>query len=238
MVGCNCRICRSPNPKDKRLRTSALVCAEDVNILIDTSMDYRQQMLNAGVSHLDGVIYTHHHVDHVLGLDDLRSLNILHKASIPLYGLQETMDNIKRIFTYAFESEDNLSSVPRLSINIIDEEPFEIKGVKILPVPLFHGEMPILGFRIGDFAYCTDVSKIPEASYEKLRGVKILILDALRYKSHPTHLSISEAVEESRKLKAGETYLTHISHRVLHDEAEARLPERVHLAYDGLKLVI
>jgi phosphoribosyl 1,2-cyclic phosphate phosphodiesterase len=238
MVGCDCRVCCSGDPKDKRLRTSALIRVDNTQILIDTSVDYRQQMLRAAVTHLDGVIYTHHHVDHILGLDDLRCFNIRNKISIPLYGLEETMRNIKRMFAYAFKTNTRVSGVPRLSINILDDFPFRINKVEILPIPLLHGTLPIFGFRVGDFAYCTDVNKIPESSYERLRDLKVLILDALRFKPHPSHFTIEEAVREAQKIGAEKTYLTHISHAILHRETEEQLPEGIHLAYDGLKFVL
>lgn len=235
MVGCGCRVCLSPDPRDNRLRTSALIRAGEVNILIDTSIDYRQQMLRAGVTHLDAVIFTHHHVDHILGLDDLRCFNILNKKSIPLYGSEETMNNIRRVFAYAFTGLGGMHGIPRLSIHFLDDQLFRINGVEILPIPLLHGDMPVLGFRVGDFAYCTDVNQIPESSYERLRNLKVLILDALRYKPHPSHFSVEEATLEAQKIGAGKTYFTHISHAILHEEAEKQLPEGIFLAYDGLK---
>jgi phosphoribosyl 1,2-cyclic phosphate phosphodiesterase len=235
MVGCDCRVCLSTDSRDKRLRTSALIRAGDVNILIDTSMDYRQQMLRSGVTHLDAVIFTHHHVDHILGLDDLRCFNILNKKSIPLYGLEETLNNIRRVFAYAFTGFSGMHGIPRISVHFLDDQPFRINGVEILPIPLLHGSMPVLGFRVGDFAYCTDVNRIPESSYERLRNLKVLILDALRYKPHPTHFSVEEAVGEAQKIGAEKTYFTHISHAILHEEAEKELPEGIFLAYDGLK---
>jgi phosphoribosyl 1,2-cyclic phosphate phosphodiesterase len=238
MVGCDCRVCLSKDPRDKRLRTSALIKTENTQILIDTSVDHRQQMLRAGVTHLDGVIFTHHHVDHILGLDDLRCFNIRNKTSIPLYGLGETMKNIKRVFTYAFNVNAVLSGVPRLTVNIINDRPFRINGIEILPIPLLHGTLPILGFRVGDFAYCTDVNQIPETTYERLRNLKVLILGALRFKPHPTHFTIEEAVRETLRIGAEKTYFTHISHSVFHRETEEQLPEGIRLAYDGLKFVL
>ncbi len=235
MVGCNCPVCRSPNPKDKRLRTSAFLQVNNANILIDTSVDYRQQMLQAGIQRLDCVLYTHHHVDHILGLDDVRSFNFLHKISIPLYGMPETLANIQRVFRYAFSDGPKISGVPRLTLHPIDERPFFFRDVEIIPIPLRHGNMPVMGFRIGDFAYCTDCNAIPPASYAKLQNLKVLILDALRYKPHPTHFTIEQAVQEAQRIGAEQTYLTHLSHAVMHEETEAALPENIHLAYDGLK---
>lgn len=234
MAGCDCRVCQSENPKDKRLRTSAFIKIGETQLLIDTSADYRQQMLRAGIKDLDAVLYTHHHVDHILGMDDLRSFNLLNRHKIPLYGMSETMKNIQRVFTYAFSGNENASSIPMLESHIIDDAPFRFHDISIIPIPLFHGKMPIMGFRIGNFAYCTDVSHIPETSYERLQNLDILILDALRYKPHPTHFSIKEAVEAAHRIKAGKTYFTHISHHVMHDECEATLPQNIQLAYDGL----
>lgn len=235
MAGCDCRVCQSNDPKDKRLRTSVFIRTDNARILIDTSADYRQQMLRENIRDLDAVLYTHHHVDHILGMDDLRSFNLLNRHSIPLYGMAETMENIRRVFTYAFNNEKQASSIPMLEINIINDQPFQVADVPVIPIPLFHGKMPVLGFRIGNFAYCTDVSFIPETSYDLLKNVDVLILDALRYRPHPTHFSIDEAVAEAQKIAAGKTYFTHISHQVLHAEAEAALPENIHLAYDGLR---
>lgn len=235
IAGCDCRVCLSQDPKDNRLRTSCYIQKDGVDILIDTSVDYRQQMLRAGIKRLDAVIYTHHHVDHILGMDDLRSFNLLHKTSIPLYGMTETMHNIKRVFSYAFAESPYASSLPKLTIHEIDDRPFEINGIEIIPIPLFHGKMPVLGFRVGDFAYCTDVSHIPETSYERLTGLKVLILDALRHKPHPTHFNIEQAIQESQKIGAQSTYFTHVSHQVMHQETEDSLPEGIHLGYDGLE---
>ena len=235
MAGCECRVCRSSNPKDKRLRTSAYLEIGETHLLIDTSLDYRQQMLRSGVKCLHAVLFTHHHVDHILGLDDLRSFNFLNKCAIPLYGMAETLHNIKRVFTYAFSDAKQPSGVPRLTLHTIDAQPFIVRDVNIIPIPLMHGKMPVLGYRIGNFAYCTDVNHIPAASYELLQGLEILILDALREKPHSTHFTIEEAVQEALKIGAKQTYFTHLSHAIMHDETEAKLPDNIHLAYDGLK---
>ena len=234
MVGCACRTCHSADPKDRRLRTSCYIKTGDTELLIDTSADYRQQVLRSGIKRLDAVLYTHHHVDHILGMDDLRSFNLLHRMAIPLYGLPETLDNIRRVFRYAFSEIAHASSVPSLTLNEIDNRPFLFNDVEVTPIPLLHGQLPILGYRVGDFAYCTDVSAIPPASRDRLRGLKVLILGALRYKHHPTHFTIEEATAEALKIGAAQTYFTHISHQVLHAEAEASLPPNIHLAYDGL----
>ena len=236
IAGCDCRVCRSTDNKDKRLRTSALIRVGDTQILIDTSVDYRQQMLRANVKYLDAVIYTHHHVDHILGMDDLRSFNILNDSSIPLYGMQDTMDNIQRVFVYAFGENQSQSKIPMLEINVIDETPFNIQNIEITPIPLVHGRMPVFGYRIGPFAYCTDVSHIPDGSFKRLQGLEVLILGALRHKPHPTHFTIEQAIEAAQRIGAKTTYLTHIAHSVMHQETDAGLPPGIHLAYDGLKL--
>jgi phosphoribosyl 1,2-cyclic phosphate phosphodiesterase len=238
MVGCECRVCRSEDPRDKRTRTSVFIRKNDVEILIDTSADYRQQMLRAGIKNLDAVIYTHYHVDHILGMDDLRSLNIINKKSIPIYASEDTFRRIKQTFAYAFADQAFVSSVPRIVPHIINAAPFFIQDLEITPIPLLHGELPVFGFRIGDFAYCTDVSEIPAASYPLLGNLDVLILGALRYKSHPTHFTIEEAVKEAGKIHARKTYLTHLSHGVLHAEAESGLPGNIRLAYDGLRLTV
>lgn len=238
MVGCDCQVCQSNDPKDKRTRTSALVEQNGIRILIDTSSDYRQQMLRAGIADLDAAIYTHYHVDHILGMDDLRSLNILRKKSIPIYASQETMRIIKRVFAYTFSDEAYISDVPKVIPHIIDSKPFGVGDVEIVPIPLLHGKLPIFGYRIGEFAYCTDVSHIPESSYRLLQNLRILVLGALRYKTHPTHFSIAEALREAERIGAQQTFFTHLSHSVLHSKAEEELPENVHLAYDGLGLTI
>ena len=238
MVGCDCQVCQSNDPRDKRTRTSVFVEQNGFQILIDTSADYRQQMLRAGITDLDAVIYTHYHVDHILGMDDLRSLNIFHRKSIPIYSSQETMQIIKRVFAYTFSDKIYLSDVPRVIPNVIDSKPFMIRDIEIIPIPLLHGKLAIFGFRIGDFAYCTDVSQIPESSYELFQNLKVLILGALRYKPHPTHFSIEEALREAKRIGAEQTFFTHLSHSVLHSKAENELPENVHLAYDGLRLTV
>jgi phosphoribosyl 1,2-cyclic phosphate phosphodiesterase len=238
IVGCNCDVCKSNDPRDKRTRTSVVVEHYGCSILIDTSADYRQQMLRAGITDLDAVIYTHYHVDHILGMDDLRSLNILYRKSIPIYSSQETMDVIKRVFAYTFSDKVYLSDVPKVVPNIIDSKPFMIKDVEVIPIPLLHGKLSIFGFRIGDFAYCTDVSEIPESSYHLFQNLKVLVLGALRYKPHPTHFSIEEALREAKRIGAKQTFFTHLSHSVLHSKTEEELPENVHLAYDGLRLTI
>jgi len=238
IVGCNCSVCRSDDPRDNRLRTSAMIEIGDVHLLIDTSSDFRQQMLRSGRQRLNAVLYTHHHVDHILGLDDLRSLNFFQHRPIPIYANRVTMENLRRVFTYVFNGQPSVSDIPRLEPHIIGNEPFEVDGVAVTPIPLLHGDLPILGYRIGNFAYCTDCSAIPQASLELLKGLKILILDALRFRTHPTHFSLEEARETAQKIAAERTYFIHLTHDVPHRQTDAQLPDGIFLAYDGLKLEI
>ncbi len=238
VVGCDCAVCRSGDPRDKRLRTSVLVRIRGVHLLIDTSVDFRQQALRSGIKHLDAVLYTHHHVDHILGMDDLRSLNFFTGRDIPIYATRYTLENIRRVFAYVFESETVVSDIPRVIPREITHRSFRVAGVTVQPVPVLHGDLPILGFRIGKFAYCTDVSHIPEESMALLEGLEVLLLGALRRKPHPTHFSLSQAVDAARRVKARSTYLIHMSHDLGHAQTEAQLPENIRLAYDGLTLTI
>ena len=236
IIGCRCKVCTSSDPRDRRLRTSVFIQIGSFQLLIDTSSDFRQQMLRAGIDRLDAILFTHHHMDHISGMDDVRCLNVIHRMAIPIYASQLTMQNIRRVFAHAFHTGNQVSTVPMLVPHIITEQAFEIQGVRIQPVPLWHGDLQVFGYRIGDFAYCTDVSRIPEASYPLLEGVEILILGALRHRPHPTHFSIDQAIGEAQKIGARLTFFTHMTHAISHAETERQLPEGVFLAYDGLEL--
>ncbi|MGH2575474.1 MAG: MBL fold metallo-hydrolase [Ignavibacteria bacterium] len=239
IIGCKCRTCTSNNTKDKRLRVSAYVDTGSLKILIDTSPDFRQQMLTNNLSDIDAVLYTHHHMDHIMGLDDIRQINQLHKKEVDIYGNEETINYIKRSFRYIWDPDTYTGGgIPKINPHIITLERFKIGNVEVTPVQYFHGPSVVYGYRIGDFAYLTDCSLIPEGEFKKLKNLKLLVLDALRYKPHPTHFSIDEAVEVSRKVKAEQTYFIHITHDVLHDEANAKLPPDIQLAYDGLTIEI
>jgi phosphoribosyl 1,2-cyclic phosphate phosphodiesterase len=239
MIGCTCSVCASPNPKNKRLRPSVLISENNFDILIDTAPDLRTQALNFGVKNIDAVLYTHTHADHIFGMDDLRMFNYLKNPDnrfIPIYGSETAISHIKDKFDYIFK-EKSESSKPYLIPNIINE-PLEIKsGLKITPVPVFHGKNLIYGYRINDFAYITDVSYIPESSLQLLEGLNSLMIDALRFGTHQTHLSIEEAILISEKIKPLKTYFTHMGHHIDYDEiigichcrSNSIIP-----AYDGL----
>ena len=232
---CDCRVCRSDDPKDKRLRPSVRIEWPGVSLLIDTATDLREQALRHEIQRIDAVLYTHAHADHILGLDELRLYNWLQRGAIPVYGSPATIEALRKTFWYVFDGQPVESTKPAIETHTIDG-PFTLHGRRIVPVPLFHGSMPILGFRIGRMAYLTDVSRIPEGSYSMLGGLDLLVLNALRERAHPTHLTIDQATAEAERIGARRTVLTHLSHEVHHATHSARLPRGVDLTYDGLCL--
>lgn len=234
MIACDCPVCRSPDPHDKRMRTSAYIRQGGTSLLIDTSPELRLQCLANDVRSVDAVLFTHHHIDHVAGLDDLRRFNWIQKGSIPLYGQQATLDRLATMFSYVFDPDmEYPSAIPQLTPHTISG-PFVVGDCSITPIPLFHGRLPILGFRIGNFAYCTDVSEIPAESWSLLAGLEVLVLDALRRRPHPTHFNLEQAVDHARRIGARQTYFTHIAHELGHNETNAVLPAGMALAHDGL----
>ena len=249
-IGCDCDVCRSTDPKDRRTRPSILVqLADDAgpdvafaravrSILIDTSTDLRMQAIANDVRRVDAILFTHSHADHIFGLDDVRRYNQMQQSSIPCYADEETVANLKRMFAYVFNPPAQKGGgVPQLSISRI-AGPFSLGGVEIVPVPLLHGRLPVLGFRIGSFAYLTDCNRIPDASWPLLEGVRTVILDALRHRPHSTHFSVGEAIEVVGRLRAERAWFTHICHDLRHAATNAQLPAGVELAYDGLVLTI
>ncbi len=234
MIGCDCAVCRSDDPRDRRSRPSAYLDFAGRGVLIDTAPELRLQCLACDIRRCDAVLYTHHHIDHVAGLDDLRRFNWLQKESLPCYGRPETLARLRQMFAYVFEHDREYPSYkPRIDLRAIDG-PFEVCGVRVTPVPLLHGRMPVLGFRVGRFAYCTDVSEIPDASWPLLEGLDALVLGALRRRPHPTHFTIDQAVAAARRIGARRTYFTHIAHELGHAETNAGLPEGMALGHDGL----
>ena len=236
MIGCQCKVCQSKDPRDKRTRTSVWLKINGINIIIDTGIDFRQQALRENISTVDAVLFTHHHVDHIFGLDELRAINFLQKKPVAIYSSDHTYQHLKRVYKYVFDNSCYPSDTPEIDHQLIDEDPFQVFNIEIIPVPLFHGELPVFGFRIGNFSYCTDVSRIPPESYELLQGSDVVVLGALRDRPHPTHFTIEQAVVEAQKIGAKKTYLVHLSHEVGHQELFARLPENVQPAFDGLRI--
>jgi phosphoribosyl 1,2-cyclic phosphate phosphodiesterase len=233
-IGCGCAVCHSTDPRDRRLRPSILIQRGDRNIVIDSTPDFRAQVLGAGIDHLDALVYTHAHADHIFGLDDVRPFNFRQKAHIPIYAHEATFQVIRRVFDYVFDTRERNTSVPKLDVNIVGEEAFDVLGLKFEPIPLMHGAQPIHGYRFGGVAYLTDHSEIPEASLARLGGLDVLFLDALRHKPHPTHSTIEQSIATAQALGARRTFFTHMCHDLPHAATEAALPEGIFLAYDGL----
>jgi phosphoribosyl 1,2-cyclic phosphate phosphodiesterase len=241
MIGCGCATCTSPDPRDTRLRPSLYVETADARVLVDAGPDLRAQALRHRISRVDAILFTHGHADHILGMDDVRRFNALrahHEMSgaMPCYGDAATLEDIRRMFSYVFDpATPKGGGLPQLDLLEIDG-PFAIGDLDIVPVPVFHGARPILGFRFGPVAYLTDCSRIPEASWGLLEGLDVLVLDALRIRPHPTHFSLDEAVATAARIGAGRTFFTHMCHDLLHAATDARLPSGMALAYDGLVL--
>ena len=237
-IGCGCAVCRSEDPRDKRLRPSVLVSQGGRNLVIDTTPDFRTQVLRAGVQRLDAVVFTHAHADHIMGLDDVRPFNYHQQTGIPVYGSAQTLETVRRVFEYIFVQRAHESSIPHLETNVLDGRPFDVCGLRFTPVPLKHGSLDVYGYRFGSAAYLTDHSAIPAASMEMLRGLDVLFLDALRHKPHPTHTTVARALEYVVELRPRRAFLTHICHDLGHEATERRLPENVRLAYDGLEVQV
>ncbi|HET7109011.1 MAG TPA: bifunctional riboflavin kinase/FAD synthetase [Candidatus Acidoferrum sp.] len=236
-LGCHCTVCESADAHDKRLRPSLLLSRGEQNVVIDTTPDFRTQALRGGIDRLDAVILTHGHADHILGFDDLRPFNFKQRAAMPVYGSEETFRVVRRAFAYVFDEKPTLSSIPSVKLNLI-KGPFELMGVRFVPVPLVHGEMEVLGFRFGRAAYLTDFSKLPEASAALLEGLDDLILDALRDVPHPMHMTVEQSLALIDRLKPKRAWFTHIAHELGHAATNERLRKagypQVQLAYDGL----
>lgn len=238
-IGCGCPVCQSPNPKNQRTRCSVIVGGPAGNLLIDTAPDLRAQLLRERIGLVHAVLYTHEHADHVFGLDDLRLMQFYLGHSLPLYCEPRVERRIRSSFDYAFGSEEptHPGAVPQLDLFPLGTDPVELLGLRVLPIRLKHGpRFEVLGFRIGNVAYCTDTNGIPESSRERLQGLDVLILDALRKKRHVTHFSLDEAVAVARSLGVKKAYFTHIGHELDHDATNAELPAGMELAYDGLRV--
>ncbi len=237
-IGCRCAVCLSTDPRDKRLRASILISYGGRNIVIDTTPDFRTQVLRANVDRLDAIIFTHAHADHIMGLDDVRPFNFHQKIRIPIYAAADTLTTLMTVFGYVFDGLQHRTSIPQLDVNILGGGPFELFGLSFQPIRLWHGKSPIFGFRFGNAAYLTDHSEIPEESMTQLAGLDVLFLDALRHMPHPTHSTVECSVTNAQKLRTKRAFFTHISHDLGHGKTESALPENVRLAYDGLELYV
>jgi len=236
-LGCHCAVCESTDARDNRTRASLLLAYGGRNVVIDTTPDFRFQALRARMDRLDGVLYTHAHADHILGLDDVRPFNLKQDVAVPAYGAPETLAVLRRQFGYIFDGGPVESTLPSIELHVIDG-PFELFGAKIVPVPALHGPQPVLGFRFGSAAYLTDFLRVPESSKALLEDLDDFILDALRHRPHPMHSNVEQSLELVRELKPKRAWFTHICHDLGHAETDAQLPENVRLAYDGLQFEV
>ena len=238
MIGCRCKVCTSSDARDKRLRPSILLRFGDQRVLIDTTPDFRYQALRFKIDRLDAILFTHSHADHILGLDDLRPLSFIaarESGPIPLYATPETRAVLEHVFDYTFSPSATYANRARVRLHpVLDRNP--VHGVDFVPIPLFHGKMPIIGYRFGRAAYLTDVSDIPEPSFPLLQDLDLLVLSALRHKPHPSHATVDQAVGWSRRIGAKQTWLTHIAHELGHEATNQLLPPGIAMAYDGLSL--
>lgn len=237
-IGCGCPVCQSTNPKNRRGRCGLALGLPEGTLLIDTTPDLREQLLRERIALVHAVLYTHEHADHLFGLDDVRVLTYYLGRKLPLYCEAHVEARIHKSFDYAFSdpAETGGSSIPHLETIRIGLEPFDLLGTRFTPLRLYHGKFRVLGFRFGNIAYCTDVNGIPDASLEALKGVEVLVLDALRHKFHPTHFNLTQAVEMAKRIGARQTYFTHMAHDLEHEETNAGLPPGMELAYDGLRI--
>ena len=236
MIGCECAVCRSTDARDARLRPSIVVRTPSTTVLVDAGPDLRTQALRADLRRVDAILFTHGHADHILGIDDVRRFNAIMKAPMPCYADERTLAEIRKTFHYVFDrATPKGGGIPALDLHTITER-FAIGDLPVQPVPLWHGERPILGFRFDRFAYLTDCSRIADDAWPLLEGLDAVVIDALREQPHPTHFSLSEAVEAARRIGARRAFFTHMCHHLAHEATNARLPAGMQLAYDGLTL--
>jgi phosphoribosyl 1,2-cyclic phosphate phosphodiesterase len=239
VIACNCKVCSSPNPKDKRLRTSVMFTFDDKNIVVDTGPDFRAQMLREKVDNIEAVLYTHNHKDHVAGLDDVRPFCFKHHKEINIFAEQYVLDALAREFEYIFNPTFNYPGIPRVNPNLINTNPFQLAGKTIIPIRGFHYKLPVLGFRVDDIAYLTDMNSIPEEELNKIKGVKFLVINALQKEPHISHFKLSESIEIAKMINAEKTFFIHMSHTLgTHDEINKELPKGIELSYDGLSVEV
>jgi phosphoribosyl 1,2-cyclic phosphate phosphodiesterase len=237
MIGCHCAVCDSPDSRDKRTRPSVVISYGETRVLVDTTPELRLQCVANGVDAIDAIVFTHAHADHVMGLDDVRRFNAVKNGPLDVYADDRAFAGVSRCFGYAFVAPEPDAKLFRPHLNRHDiAGPFEIGGFAWTPVPLLHGDLPVLGFRVGNVAYCTDVSEIPESSFGLLKNLDVLVLDALQHKRHTTHFSLEQAVEAASRIGAKHTLFTHIAHGMGHVETNRLLPEHMQLAFDGQRV--
>ncbi|WP_370089750.1 MBL fold metallo-hydrolase [Ekhidna sp.] len=238
VIGCKCEVCTSVDYRDNRLRSSILVEVEGIHMVVDTGPDFRQQMLRERVKKLDAVLFTHAHKDHVAGLDDIRSFNFLQKKDMPIYATEFVLGRLKQEFEYIF-TDSKYPGVPKVETHAIENKPFKVSQVEVQPIEVMHYKLPVFGFRFGDFTYITDANNIADEEKEKIKGSKVIVLNALQKKTHISHFNLEEALELMAELKPEKGYLTHIGHYMgTHKEVSEELPDNVEIAWDGLQLSI
>ena len=241
-IGCDCSVCRSTDPRDKRTRSGAVLESDGATILIDTPPELRLQLITSGFSRIDAVLYTHEHADHINGIDDLRVFSVRQRAPLPLYGPEETLDRLRSSFNYIFDEAVRPyegTSKPRLTLHRTEPgRTIRIAGIEVLPLAFQHGHLRVFGYRFSRLAYLTDIKEIPAGERERLRDLEVLVLNALWWRPHPTHLSIGEAIQAAQELGARRTYLTHLTHETGHAELETQLPSGIFPAYDGLTVEV
>lgn len=236
VIGCNCEVCTSLDFRDKRLRTSVHLAVDGLSVVIDSGPDFRQQMLREGIERLDALIFTHEHKDHTAGMDDVRAFNFKQQADIPVYARKKVLEQLKQEFSYVFVNK-GYPGVPQIATNQIDNSPFVIENTLFTPIEVLHYKLPVLGFRIKDFTYITDANYISLEEMEKIKGSKVLVINALQQEDHISHFKLSQALQVIDAIRPERAYLTHISHRMgLHKEVSEMLPNHVKLAYDGMKI--
>ena len=238
LIACNCLVCNSNNDKDKRLRSSIKIEVENKTFVIDSGPDFRQQMLRSNTKQLNALIFTHEHKDHIAGMDDIRAFNYVNKSAIDVYATDRVEDALKREYAYIF-SDEKYPGIPEINLINIENKPFIVQDVEVIPIQVYHYKLPVLGFRFGDFTYITDANFINDDEKEKIKGSKVLIVNALRREQHISHFTLEEAIALGQELQVPQIFFTHISHQLgLHNEVEKELPPGFHLAYDGLEIVV
>ncbi|WKV11026.1 MBL fold metallo-hydrolase [Marivirga harenae] len=236
VIACDCEVCQSLDYRDKRLRTSIHIEIENKSFVFDTGPDFRTQMLRERINHLDAVVYTHEHKDHTAGLDDVRSYNFKQKMDMPVYGRKQVLEQIQREFSYIF-AKNKYPGIPKVQLCEIENKPFQIEGIDIVPINVMHHQLPVFGYRIKDFTYITDVNHIPDEEKHKIKGSKVVVLSALQKKTHLSHFNLEQAVAMVEELEIPQAYFIHMGHRIgLHKNVEEELPEGMKLAYDGLQI--